>query len=57
MLGQNVERVAGIGGVFDQTVVHALGDDSRLHQISAVLGEQLPAAGLAHLVAGAADSL
>ena len=43
--------------MLDEPVAHALHDDRGLDQIGAVLGEQLAAARLAHLVAGAADAL
>ena len=57
LLGEDVERVAGVAGVLDEPVVHALDDDGRLDQVVAVLGEHLAAARLADLVTGAPDAL
>ena len=57
LLGQHVERVAQVAGGLDEPVLHAPRDDRGLDQVTPVLGEDVPAARLAHLVAGAADAL
>ena len=57
LLGQHVERVAGVAGVLDQPLVHAVDDDRRLDEVGPVLREELAPARLAHLVAGPADAL
>ena len=57
LLGQHVERVAGVAGVLDEPLLHAVDHDRGLDQVVAVLREELAPAGLAHLVAGPADAL
>ena len=57
LLREDVERVARVARLLDQAGEHALRDDGGLEQVAAVLREDLAAAGLAHLVAGAADPL
>ena len=57
LLREHVERVARVARLLDQTGAHPLRDDGRLQQVAAELREDLAAAGLADLVAGAADPL
>src|SRR5690606_1716696 len=57
LLGEDVEGVAGVAGVLDEAVVHALDDDGGLEEVAPVLGEDTAAAGFADLVAGPADAL
>jgi hypothetical protein len=57
LLGEDVEGVAGVAGVFDEAVVHALDDDGGFDEVAAVLGEDAAPAGFADLVAGPADAL
>ena len=57
LLGQHVERVAQVVGVFDQSVDHAPHDDRRFEQVAAVLREDRAAARFADLVPGTADAL
>jgi hypothetical protein len=40
MLGQHVERVAGVAGRLDVAVVHPPGDHGGLHEVAAVLRDQ-----------------
>ena len=57
LLGEHVERVARVVRLLDQAGAHPLRHDRRLQQVAAELREDLAAAGLADLVAGAADAL
>ena len=57
LLGQHVERVAGIAHRLDLTRAHPLGDHGGLDQIAAVLGEHHATRHRADLVAGPADPL
>ena len=57
LLGEHVQRVGGHLQRLDGARAHPLGDDRRLHQVAAVLGEEHAAGDLADLVPGAADAL
>ena len=57
LLREHVERVPRVARLLDQAGAHPLHDDRGLEQVAAVLREDLAAAGLADLVAGAPDAL
>ena len=57
LLREHVERVARVARLLDEALLHALDDDRGLEEVAAVLREDLAAARLADLVAGAADAL
>ncbi len=57
LLRENVERVARVAHLLDQSLAHAPHDDRGFQKITAVLREDLAGARLADLVARAADPL
>ena len=57
LLGEHVERVAQGRDLLDGADPHPFHDDGRLDQVAAVVGEEDPAGGGAHLVSGAAHAL
>ena len=57
LLRQDVERVAGDARLLDGAFAHALGDDGRLEQVGAELGEDAALRRFVEAVAGAADPL
>jgi hypothetical protein len=57
LLGEDVERVAGVAGGLDVAVTHPADHHRGLDQVAAVLGEQGTPGRLADLVASAPDAL
>ena len=57
LLGEHVERVARHDRGLDPALAHALGNDRALEQVGAELREDAALAGVADVVAGAADPL
>ena len=57
LLGEHVERVAGVVRLLDEARLHERHDGRGFEQVAAVLREDLAAARLADLVPGAADAL
>ncbi|CAM5375040.1 hypothetical protein TPAU25S_01374 [Tsukamurella paurometabola] len=57
LLRQHVERITRHGELLDRALAHPLHGDGAVQQISAMLGKEDAAAGLAHLVPCATDAL
>ena len=57
LLGHDIKRVAGIGGLLDQAPLHAVDHHRGFEQVGPVLREELAPARRADLVAGPSDPL
>ena len=57
LLGEHVQRIPQLGDLLDGTLPHPLDHHRRLDQIAAVVGEEDPPGGCAHLMAGPSDPL